>query len=302
MSTGTTTFTLGSCLVAALALPAHGSTPLEMLDQIGDRDGTAVSAGTSYNNQIFETALGIYDIAAVDDFEYAPGTVVTSVEVVISGFNGYSGLDGMQGLQVNFYDDYRDVAETGFKGYVSADLLTVPAADASWQGSGTLVAATSENGWTLNPGRQYVAVTPFNEFATNGQVGVLGSLRGNGEAWQINPRGGYGQGAYWQIPADLAYRVTGFGEDCNANGQADAVDLSTGSSVDLDGNGIPDECECPDVTGDGLVDVNDILAMLGDWGDCAEAAPCSSDVTGDRRVDVNDTLAILGGWGTCAGP
>ena len=33
--------------------------------------------------------------------------------------------------------------------------------------------------------------------------------------------------------------------DCNANGFADSCDISLGSSLDQNGNGVPDECECP---------------------------------------------------------
>ena len=33
--------------------------------------------------------------------------------------------------------------------------------------------------------------------------------------------------------------------DCNENGIDDAIDIATGTSPDVDGNGIPDECECP---------------------------------------------------------
>ncbi len=33
------------------------------------------------------------------------------------------------------------------------------------------------------------------------------------------------------------------GPDCNGNGVEDAVDIASGYSVDLDGNGVPDECD-----------------------------------------------------------
>ncbi len=42
-------------------------------------------------------------------------------------------------------------------------------------------------------------------------------------------------------------------EDCNANHVADGVDISSGTSQDCDGNGIPDECET-DSDGDGIID------------------------------------------------
>ncbi len=48
-----------------------------------------------------------------------------------------------------------------------------------------------------------------------------------------------------------------------------------------------------DVTGDGTVDVLDLLALLGDWGVCGG---CPTDLTGDGIVDVLDLLAMLGAW------
>ena len=48
-----------------------------------------------------------------------------------------------------------------------------------------------------------------------------------------------------------------------------------------------------DVNGDGDVNVNDLLIMLGDWGPCEG---CSSDTDGDGIVAVNDVLALLAAW------
>ncbi len=53
---------------------------------------------------------------------------------------------------------------------------------------------------------------------------------------------------------------------------------------------------CPaDLNYDGVVDVVDLVAALGSWGQT-----CSTrDVTDDGVVDVLDLLAILGNWGPC---
>jgi hypothetical protein len=51
-----------------------------------------------------------------------------------------------------------------------------------------------------------------------------------------------------------------------------------------------------DVTGDGLVDVNDLLVTLTSWGPCDG---CSADVDGDGVVGVDDLLVLLAGWGRC---
>ena len=48
-----------------------------------------------------------------------------------------------------------------------------------------------------------------------------------------------------------------------------------------------------DVSGDGIVNVNDLLIMLGDWGPCEG---CPSDVDADGVVTVDDVLALLTAW------
>jgi len=53
---------------------------------------------------------------------------------------------------------------------------------------------------------------------------------------------------------------------------------------------------CPaDVTGDGVVDVLDLLQVLSQWGGSG-----SADITGDGIVDVLDLIAVLSAWGPCA--
>ena len=56
---------------------------------------------------------------------------------------------------------------------------------------------------------------------------------------------------------------------------------------------------CPDVDGNGQVDVNDLLGLISSWGPCAVPEGCSADFDGDDAVGVNDLLALIGGWGPC---
>ncbi|MHC4946703.1 MAG: multiheme c-type cytochrome [Planctomycetota bacterium] len=52
-----------------------------------------------------------------------------------------------------------------------------------------------------------------------------------------------------------------------------------------------------DATGDGLVDVADLLLVLGEWGPCpAPPTECPADVDGTGEVDVSDLLMVLGNW------
>jgi len=59
---------------------------------------------------------------------------------------------------------------------------------------------------------------------------------------------------------------------------------------------------CPaDLTGDNMVNIDDIFAILGLWGDCPDPCPpsCDADLTGDCTVNIDDIFAILGLWGPC---
>jgi len=62
----------------------------------------------------------------------------------------------------------------------------------------------------------------------------------------------------------------------------------------------PPPCDA-DITGDGVVDVLDLLEVLGGWGLCPPIYPpyCPADITGDGVVDVLDLLEVLSGWGVC---
>jgi hypothetical protein len=48
-----------------------------------------------------------------------------------------------------------------------------------------------------------------------------------------------------------------------------------------------------DATGDGIVDVEDLLAVLAAWGPCNG---CPADVNDDGVVDVGDILIVLANW------
>jgi hypothetical protein len=56
-----------------------------------------------------------------------------------------------------------------------------------------------------------------------------------------------------------------------------------------------------DATGDGHVDVNDLLQVITAWGPCPQMpSTCSADVAplgGDGIVDVNDLLQVILNWG-----
>ena len=69
-----------------------------------------------------------------------------------------------------------------------------------------------------------------------------------------------------------------------------------GPYTDLGGNTICEEAECDsDVNGDGTVDVNDILQLIGAWGNLGG----DEDINEDGVVGVDDLLVLIGAWGSC---
>jgi hypothetical protein len=74
----------------------------------------------------------------------------------------------------------------------------------------------------------------------------------------------------------------------------------------INGNGIPDECETNpgDITGDGQVNVDDLIAVILAWGPCP-APPavggCPADIApapdGDGQVNVDDLIMVILNWG-----
>ncbi len=67
----------------------------------------------------------------------------------------------------------------------------------------------------------------------------------------------------------------------------------------------------PDIVPDGAVNVSDLLAVIGAWGQCAGPCPprCAADIApvnessvGDCNVNVTDLLAVIGAWGNCPEP
>ncbi|MCP4759487.1 MAG: hypothetical protein GY894_11665 [Planctomycetes bacterium] len=83
--------------------------------------------------------------------------------------------------------------------------------------------------------------------------------------------------------------------DCNGNGIPDIDDIAGGGSEDGDQDGVPDECQCAaDLDGNAVVNVNDVLIMIGQFG-----SPGTADLDGDGLVDTDDLLILLAAWGNC---
>ena len=70
----------------------------------------------------------------------------------------------------------------------------------------------------------------------------------------------------------------------------------SGVWTDLGGNTFDSACQCPgDGSGDGVVDVHDLLAMIAAFGTDDDAW----DFDQDGLVGVNDLLVVIAAWGEC---
>ena len=92
--------------------------------------------------------------------------------------------------------------------------------------------------------------------------------------------------------------TNGDAADCNGNGIPDSCEIAAGAVDDDNGDGIPDECGLlGDLDGDGDVDANDLITLLGAWGACADCDDCPADLDGDCNVGSGDLILLLGNWG-----
>lgn len=73
-------------------------------------------------------------------------------------------------------------------------------------------------------------------------------------------------------------------------------DHIVGAWSDNGGNEWCPVCE-DDINADGVVGIDDLLAVISAWGSCV----CIEDINGDTVVDVTDLLLVIQDWGTCPG-
>jgi len=97
------------------------------------------------------------------------------------------------------------------------------------------------------------------------------------------PLTGPGSFFEWTVPNDAPAEIPFYcAPHCN-NGMTGVI------MIDL-----PYDCPA-DTNGDGTVNVTDILAVVGAWGESGGPA----DINGDGVVDVTDLLTVVNAWGAC---
>lgn len=167
--------------------------------------------------------------------------------------------------------------------------------------------ANDESGGALTePGLYWIAITreDVEAFSDNGPIFMferpaeISGPDGDGSSVPIGAwEGGDGPGGPYEI---VLGGITFGGTlpiDCNCNGIVDACDIAAGTSLDVNLDGIPDECGCrTDFDGDGTTGFHDLLPVLTTYG-MSPGFP--EDVACDGEVGMDDIMAILAAWGPC---
>ena len=213
--------------------------------------------------------------------------------------------DGDQSLEANVvihvgevpYPDECNVAQEVLNG--SWDFSTLEATNSSdaydeAQCEGTYLGVMNQDVWfnyvACADGSLRVSTCDLIDFDSDIVVyeGMCSSMsqvscNGDGEGCA-----GYSSILTMQVTEGSSYliRVGGWSESSSGSGTL----LIDGPEGDCGGT----DCDT-DITGDGAVGVNDVLAVIDQWG----VAGGPSDVNGDGIVDVGDLLAVVGTWGPC---
>ena len=83
------------------------------------------------------------------------------------------------------------------------------------------------------------------------------------------------------------------GQDCNGNGEDDTIDIADEISLDLNADGIPDECQYrADFNHDGFLDYTDFDAFVQAF----EAGASTADFNSDGFLDFTDFDAFVQGF------
>lgn len=177
----------------------------------------------------------------------------------------------------------RDAGGPGAWGLVASLTATEPATDdhfgAAVSISGDLILAGCpyDDGAFVNTGAAYLFQ---RDLGGPDQWGLAATLTASDAAWLDN----FGNAV--SIDGDRALVGAVF-KDTPAGSNAGAVYLFELGCV------LP----CPaDLSGDGVVDVADLVALISAWGPCAG---CPADLDRDGQVAVPDLVGLISGWGPC---
>ena len=103
-------------------------------------------------------------------------------------------------------------------------------------------------------------------------------------------------GEVFKIVPDANEVVT----DCDNNSEPDACQILANPSLDMNGNGVLDMCECPgDIDGNGATDLADLAGLLAAFGAATGDAGYipAADLDNSGTIDLADLAGLLAAFG-----
>ncbi|HWB19783.1 MAG TPA: DNRLRE domain-containing protein [Phycisphaerales bacterium] len=161
------------------------------------------------------------------------------------------------------------------------------------EGQGT-VSLTGDVTWIHRTYSSVLWATPGGEFVSN--PSAIGSVGFENIAYSWSSPGMAADVAAW-----LANPSTNFGWVLMGNetfdGGAKRFDSRSGPSANRPTLTIVyTPAPVGDVTGDGIVNIDDLTAVILNWGNCPVSQPCGADLTHDGVVNIDDLSAVILSW------
>ena len=282
--------------LATLPPPSCGDVVEYFITATGD-GGSTVSVPPTAPDSFYSSEVGVYEVAFADTFETESGWIVFDQPGLTDGSwqraipvaecdrgNPTSDADGSGSCFVTDNDATNDCNSDVDGGATS---LISPAIAMSGVPLEVQFQLWHTNNAGVNPDEDVLTVLLSDDDGQSWSPALLdGPMSHTGWSQRSIQVGDF-------ITLDGTLRV-----------RFDASDLAGGSIVEagvdaFEVRRLTCRPACfADGSGDGIVDTNDLLGLLGDWGspsDDWDIAPTG----GDGAVDALDLLALLGAWGPC---
>ena len=164
--------------------------------------------------------------------------------------------------------------------------------ESEWvEGTKLLVGDGVAGNWfgnTISISGNTVVIGAWGEDGSDSNCGSAYVYRSDGSGWVEEARLLASDGAEWD---EFGYAVSTDGDTVVIGAYRDGTD-DFGSAYVFE---LGDD-DCPaDVTNDGVVGVDDVLAVVSAWG----TSDPDADIDGNGTVGTDDLLAVLSGWGLC---
>lgn len=266
--------------------------PCELTPTLGGPFDSICSGSVSIEpDAVFEMLT--VDGFVLSAFNDAPGTFQVTLGMLYETFRSVQ-PDSLYpgGIQVDIPLGEGSLDVLQFEQVVSAQTKLIPAGDKTWSFVADIpVTVTME---------MTVFETPSGPIVTPGLLQLTGTLVKKGNAYEFTASTSIGSKEFIEdVPIEFenvpfeAPTIIPSGQIAHLllSAQAEYATLTMQTNIQI--TAVGEVATAGDVNGDGVVGVNDLLAIVAAWGPCAE---CNEDINNDGLVNVTDLLEVIGFW------